>query len=73
MSYTIVVAGHKATDTLDEAQAHEADVAAKAKAFAAGLDGVNAAYMDGASSGHIDLMPAPAEPAQAAEEATPGV
>lgn len=73
MSYTIVVAGHKATETPEEAQEHEAAVAAKAKTFAASLDGVNAAYMDGATSGHTDLMPAPPAPAPGAEEASPGV
>lgn len=73
MSYTITVSGHKMTETPDEARAHEEAVRSKALAFAAGLEGVNGAYMDGATIGHVDLMPAPAESAPAAEEASSGV
>lgn len=73
MSYVITISGHKATEDPADQQAHEESIKAKAQTFASSLEGVNAAYMDGASIGHVDLMPAPAEPATAPEEATPGV
>jgi len=50
MSYSISVNGHKDTTSEDESVAFEQDVAAKARAFVATLEGVSNAQM---SSGHL--------------------
>ena len=50
MSYSISINGHKDTTSDDESRAFEEDVAAKARAFVASLEGVSNAQM---SSGHL--------------------
>ncbi len=70
MSYQITISGHKATD---DAAAFDAEIAERAQAFAAELEGVTYAKFSGSTASH-DLLametPATAEPPAEAETPT---
>lgn len=56
LSYSITISGHKTVQSPEDGKAFEEKIAAKARDFVAGLEGVSYASIAGERIGSVNLM-----------------